>query len=538
MAGEEPGKADDGEPGTPDPGDLRSKSVGQRFFIFSGGVLMNVLFGLVVFPILFWVGVPFTQPLMGPPTPGGPAWQAGLQAGTRVLEVNGQKVITFSEILNEIALGDPTACELLIQRPGSETVERIALTPTRSASRGLFELGIPPALDPDRTVSVKEGSPADLAGVSSGDHWISIEGSEPGTRPEAAFAELAFNGLPIRGTFFRPDTGKTYTTTITPVEVADDAPDLIGVIPVANQVAALRGEAWGPAGIRIGDRILDIDGRRVLSHADLSDGLAQASADSTIQVRRGGADFSINLPWPAVLEADDLALREGDDERRVRIVPRSAAAAAGMLSGDEILMVDEVSIDGKGTLLASLRTATKEGRPASIVLLRKDTSGERELTLLITSTPVPTLDYGLSLERAEYIYREKKPLDALLVGCGACVKFLQDSWLTLHGIITNRVPGKNVGGPIMIGVIAHSFASVSWTKLFFFLSVLSMNLAFLNVLPIPLLDGGHLFFLLIEKLKGSPVSDRIMGFSQLAGLVLIGFIFVYILYHDIQRTIG
>ena len=76
------------------------------------------------------------------------------------------------------------------------------------------------------------------------------------------------------------------------------------------------------------------------------------------------------------------------------------------------------------------------------------------------------------------------------------------------------------------------------TKFFFFLCVLSMNLAFLNVLPIPLLDGGHLFFLLIEKLKGSPVSDKIMGYSQLAGLVLIGFIFVYIIYNDVARTIG
>jgi regulator of sigma E protease len=124
------------------------------------------------------------------------------------------------------------------------------------------------------------------------------------------------------------------------------------------------------------------------------------------------------------------------------------------------------------------------------------------------------------------------------MGGGACIKFLEDSWLTLQGIVTDRVPGKNVGGPIAIGVIAHSFASVSWTKLFFFLCVLSMNLAFLNVLPIPLLDGGHLFFLLIEKIKGSPVSDRVMGYSQLAGLVMIGFIFVYILYHDIHRTIG
>ena len=85
---------------------------------------MNVVFGLVVFPVLFWLGIPFTQPLIGAPTPGGPAWEAGLEEGTRILEVNGQPVITFPEIVQEIALGDPGACTLLIQRPGSQESER------------------------------------------------------------------------------------------------------------------------------------------------------------------------------------------------------------------------------------------------------------------------------------------------------------------------------------------------------------------------------------------------------------------------------
>ena len=333
-------------------------------------------------------------------------------------------------------------------------------------------------------------------------------------------------------------SGDTYTTTITPVEVQDEGPNLIGVVPVANYIAAIRGSAWTTAGFKSGDHIIDIGGHDVLAPDDLAAGLAQASVGTRANVLRSGSEIPIPLDTLTALDPGDLAITHGPDERRIRIVPRSAAEAAGMQSGDEILMVDDISIDGMDTLMASLRAATGEDRPASIVILRKDVDGERELTLNVMSAPVPTLDYGLRMERAEYIYRESSPLDALIVGCGACVKFLQDSWLTLQGIITDRVPGKNVGGPIAIGVIAHSFASVSWTKLFFFLCVLSMNLAFLNVLPIPLLDGGHLFFLLIEKIKGSPVSDRVMGYSQLAGLVLIGFIFVYILYHDVQRTIG
>ena len=65
--------------------------------------------------------------------------------------------------------------------------------------------------------------------------------------------------------------------------------------------------------------------------------------------------------------------------------------------------------------------------------------------------------------------------------------------------------------------------------------MLSMNLAFLNVLPIPVLDGGHLLFLLIEKIKGSPVSERVLGYSQMVGIVLILSLMVYVTYNDLMR---
>jgi regulator of sigma E protease len=66
--------------------------------------------------------------------------------------------------------------------------------------------------------------------------------------------------------------------------------------------------------------------------------------------------------------------------------------------------------------------------------------------------------------------------------------------------------------------------------------MLSINLAILNVLPIPVLDGGHLFFLLIEKIKGSPVDDRVLGYSQMIGLVLILSLMVYVTYNDLTRS--
>lgn len=541
MAGEEPG-----EDGKMSPDDLRSKTVGQRFLIFSGGVIMNVIFGLVIFPILFYVGVPFIQPLIGSPTPGGPVWTAGLEEGTRVLAVNDQSVATFSEILNEVALGDPGKCDLTIKRPGQEGIEIVSITPTRSVERGLFELGFSPAVDPSGAVHVAPDSAASRAGVTEGSFLNSIEGALPGESLRATLARVSRTSLPITAQF-ELASGDKITAEITPTEVEQDLPPVLGVSAVVNVVAGVRSgsafENLGIYGLKAGDHLISVADTAIYSHDDLRSALAAAAPLSEMLIRRdddpltlASGLLTIELQSPSTLNSDDIALGADMEGRAVRVFPRSAAERAGMQDGDEILQVNGISIGKEATLLTTLRANTQAGSALPVLIRRLTTEGPQELELEVTPEALAPLSYGFNLKRADFIYRVTNPLEALALGCTSCLKFLKDSWFTLQGIVTNRVPGKNVGGPIAIGVIAHSFASVAWTKFFFFLCVLSMNLAFLNVLPIPLLDGGHLFFLLIEKLKGSPVSDRVMGYSQLSGLVLIGFVFLYILYQDLERT--
>ena len=327
-------------------------------------------------------------------------------------------------------------------------------------------------------------------------------------------------------------------------------------------MAGLRGEGeegWLGLGIQAGDKIMSFAGTPVHSHSDLRAALKAVQRD---QARRTGLNAPIDEPWLGTsleveradgtlstslvvtipisnvhpLNVNDIALGPDLEGRTVNVFPRSAAETAGLINGDEILQVNGVSIGTNAPLLTTLRAETSAASTIDVLVRRETSEGPVERSFAVEAAPLAPMSYGLSLRRADFIYRVTNPLEAVALGCTSCVKFLKDSWFTLQGIVTKRVPGKNVGGPIAIGVIAHNFASVAWTKFFFFLCVLSMNLAFLNVLPIPLLDGGHLFFLLIEKLKGSPVSDRIMGYSQLTGLVLIGFIFLYILYQDLERT--
>ena len=97
---------------------------------------------------------------------------------------------------------------------------------------------------------------------------------------------------------------------------------------------------------------------------------------------------------------------------------------------------------------------------------------------------------------------------------------------------------KNLGGIVAISAVSYHYAKRGVSTLFYFLALLSVHLAFINILPIPLFDGAQLLFLGIEKIKGSPVNDRIMGYTQVVGLVFVLSLLVYVTYNDIQRLLS
>ena len=126
--------------------------------------------------------------------------------------------------------------------------------------------------------------------------------------------------------------------------------------------------------------------------------------------------------------------------------------------------------------------------------------------------------------------------EAVTLGTRMTTRFLVDVWQQLKKMIfSDEISTKNLGGIITISFISYDTASQGLSKLFFFLALLSINLAIINLFPIPILDGGHLLFLLIEAIKGSPVSERTFGYSQVVGLVMIMSLMVYVTYQDIVR---
>jgi len=107
--------------------------------------------------------------------------------------------------------------------------------------------------------------------------------------------------------------------------------------------------------------------------------------------------------------------------------------------------------------------------------------------------------------------------------------------MNLRAIVTNRVSIKTVGGPILIARVAYESAGRSVYQFVLFLGMISVNLAVINFLPIPVLDGGHMVFLIYEKLRGAPASETVRIVATYAGLAVILGLMVFVFWLDITR---
>jgi regulator of sigma E protease len=209
-----------------------------------------------------------------------------------------------------------------------------------------------------------------------------------------------------------------------------------------------------------------------------------------------------------------------------------------MRDGDRIAQIDRTPVATWSDVTSLVGAAEGEGRAATFFVERPRADADPEfLQLSARAEARPSLDYGFSWRQPRYVYRTTNLFQAARFGAQSSWRLTEDIWLTLKGMIMQRVPVKSMGGIISIGKISYNEAAAGWVSLFFFLCLLSINLAFINVLPIPVLDGGHLFFLIVEKIKGSPVSDRVLGYSQLIGVVLILSLMVFVTYNDLVRWV-
>ena len=127
--------------------------------------------------------------------------------------------------------------------------------------------------------------------------------------------------------------------------------------------------------------------------------------------------------------------------------------------------------------------------------------------------------------------------EALRYGVQETWRLITNIYLGLSRVITGRVSTETFGGPIEIVSTTFLLAGDDLYKFLIFLAVLSINLAVVNFLPIPLLDGGHMVFLIYEKIRGKPASEQVRAIATYIGLAMLLTLMVYVFYLDIKRRI-
>ncbi len=148
----------------------------------------------------------------------------------------------------------------------------------------------------------------------------------------------------------------------------------------------------------------------------------------------------------------------------------------------------------------------------------------------------PRWERGLLLEPIQHVQTaDGSFFKALDLGLNKTYRSIVTIYLSLKSILTGQISYENVGGPIMIASVAYQVAGQGFYEFLMFLALISINLAVVNYLPIPLLDGGHMVFLIYEKLRGKPASERVLWVAMIVGIAMIAAIFLFASYQDIMR---
>jgi regulator of sigma E protease len=279
----------------------------------------------------------------------------------------------------------------------------------------------------------------------------------------------------------------------------------------------------------------------------------QPRAEVEVKTESGNIAFRSleieSLNSPEALEGDILA-KLGLTRFRPEVAPvvgeviaGGAAQSAGLRAKDEIIAIDGVTIEKWSDVVERVRSSPEQS--LSFAVLREGA----EVTLKIT--PERTLENGKPIGKmgaGPVVHRQAMERLFTEVRYGvveSLTRAFAKTWDTsaftlkmLGRMLIGEVSWKNLSGPITIADYAGQTAQLGIVYYFGFLALISISLGVLNLLPIPLLDGGHLMYYTIEILKGSPVSERVMEIGQRIGIALLFTLMAFALFNDINRLLS
>lgn len=586
------------------PRSYSSKTVLQRMAIISAGVIMNVLTGYLFFVFGYWSGIQEPSPVVGAVRSGFPAWEAGIRAGDRITEVNGDRIRSFIDLQEAILLSSGDISLRLLRADGTDTT--VNVTPMKSSPGR--SIGVAPTVTtelvrniPDPALISDADMPLDRASESflPADRVVAVR---PASLQEAIPVELLPELRSLLGRY--ADQELTY---IVERPSADPAqPDAFQTVEIKVPAQNVRSTgfwmAMGPiraiqkdsvaarAGLKVGDTIRSVDGKTPGEDIDplylpvyfagkagqpvtLVIDRSSSNGPSTEEVTvvpedlPGWTDSPDHRAAPLTIPAIGIGYQV--QTRIARVLPGSEAEKLGVFApSTKITRIELIHRnpgqgkpdafgDAETPVELDLSTETSKdigtekefnwawafdqlqrapGRKILVHYQNGDQTGSKTLETLENDP-----DWFLWIRGFNAgVWNDERELqkagaigEALSLGLSRTRKSAVSIYRSLRQIVRGDVAMESFSGPLGIAKIGYMVADRGLVDLFMFLGFLSINLAILNFLPIPILDGGHMVFLLWEGITRNKPNPQVINWAHAVGMIFLLSLFAFVMWIDI-----
>ncbi|WP_437187386.1 RIP metalloprotease RseP [Planctomicrobium sp. SH668] len=568
-----------------------SKTVLQRMAIISAGVIMNIITGTMCFILVFMWGIDKVDRVAGSVQVGKPAWRHGMRAGDTLTSINGSPIEDFDDVTRHTALSPRGPIRVTGFHDDGKTFD-LSLEPETFEIRRIIGVGPAYSLNVmDKSEGVDfgpaiPGSSADSAKFHYGDQIVAVDGVkvEDSRQLFAVLNDHAAKAVQVevlrkevdeKGAPKLDDKGDVIRETAT-VELPSQPFLGSGIKMGIGKIVALQeGSVAAQAGLQVGDRIAKVNGQDVERDLDpfrLTEIFsANAGKEVIVTVTRDavpGAPETLDLvltpedrdPWSEPPTMTNSPLSIPSIGVGYHLVPTvfevregSPAAAAGIKQRDTVTKLELTKMPGVSKDVLNLFetsfeigelnwahafwTMQENGRSGPVKLTIKPASAEAAKTVELTPAPiegwfVPTTR-GLLLN-VQHVERKAKDFpEAVSMGVRYTINSAQDIYLTLRGLFTRSISPQGLSGPIGIAKLAYRFAGLGLAHFLLFIGLISINLAVINFLPIPVLDGGHMVFLLWEGIFRRKPSEAVVIRATYFGLAFLLSLFAFVIFQDL-----
>jgi regulator of sigma E protease len=541
-----------------DPRSYPAQSVPKRMAIISAGVIMNVIFAVIMASLAYGIGVREMTCALSSVRTGGAAWRAGLRTGDEIVAIAGRKDPIFTDLRHGVTVGSVAkGIEFTVRRPADGSERTVVLKPDTDLGAPTIGVTSPYSLTLPADISKGLAGAAARAqpALAGGDTIRAVDGTPVSSYAELLAALSAKPGAAVTLTVDRkaPATdGKAGPVTSLSIDLPPQPRLITGMAMTPLPIKAVQEDSpAAAAGIRAGERLSGVDGGPVGDPATLEDRLRSrigGTVTLTLESADGGSR-TVEVRPRAVTWRDDetagigsplsipsLGLAIPVQATVAAVTPGSPAAEAGIVAGDRIVRavivepgeeadpkagIDFSESEPNWPIVAALMQQLPAGTALALTV-ESAAGGRRELTL----TPAPAagdyvVDRGLVFEPVYRMMKAGSLAGAVRRGLLKTKEDLSMVYGFLGKLTRQQISPRLLGGPIEIAKQAGRSASEGFGRLLLFLTMLSANLAVVNFLPIPVLDGGHMVFLAYEWIRGKPPSEGVVVVLSYLGLALI-----------------